>query len=232
MSAKKALAGTRDSSSHLSYYLFTLPARSRFEMQAHPGARTGFRYGALARPRPIGRQCCQSGEGRARQSAAFVQPGLPREPDRFADGRKRNPPAPARAADELPGPAFRHIIQDLPDHDASAFERWFAMADFGIGHNVLAKLNPFAKTLRRVVRSIFHIESSLRPVSLFGKLVTHFQMANDKSSLTNPQFRLTPLVGLLPRCGPVSSLAPFRAKAARPIAMRFSIMREWLKLWQ
>jgi hypothetical protein len=40
-------------------------------------------------------------------------------------------PAPAGVADEIPGAAFGYVVENLPDHDASAFEGWFAVAISG-----------------------------------------------------------------------------------------------------
>jgi hypothetical protein len=33
------------------------------------------------------------------------------------------------------------FIQNLPDHDTRAFERGFAVADFGVGHDIFAQFN-------------------------------------------------------------------------------------------
>jgi hypothetical protein len=54
-------------------------------------------------------------------------------------------------------------------HDACALERRFPVADFRIGHNVLAKLDPFGKALRSVTCTILHAENILRGSWPLGK---------------------------------------------------------------
>jgi len=74
-----------------------------------------------------------------------------RQPDGFGYRAQRDTPAPALVADKVPRPAFGHIFQHLPDHDACAFECGFAVADFRVGHDVFAQFNAL-----RSVFAVFH----------------------------------------------------------------------------
>ena len=58
------------------------------------------------------------------------------QPNRLSHSGEIDPAAPAHIADEIPSTAVSHIIQYLEDHDACALKRRFAVADFGIGHNM------------------------------------------------------------------------------------------------
>jgi hypothetical protein len=48
--------------------------------------------------------------------------------------------------------AVGKFVENLPDHDAGAFERGFAVADLRVGHNVFAQFNALAA-------SIFHVSN-------------------------------------------------------------------------
>jgi hypothetical protein len=73
------------------------------------------------------------------------------EPDGFGYRTQWDAPAPALVADKVPRPAFGHVLQDLADHDARAFEGGFAVADFRVSHDVLAQFNAF-----RYAFAVFH----------------------------------------------------------------------------
>jgi hypothetical protein len=105
-------------------------------------------------------QQIQAGTSAARL-ATGVRDNLPRlssQAYRFTHSREGNLPAPASTADEFPSSAVCHVIQHLPDHDASAFECGLAVTNFRISHNMFAKLNPFGKALRNAALTIFHTE--------------------------------------------------------------------------
>ena len=75
----------------------------------------------------------------------LVQEGILGQADGLGNGRQRNPPAPTRIADELPGSPVRHVVQDLKYHDSSSFESRFPMADFRVGNDVFSKLDAAAQ---------------------------------------------------------------------------------------
>ena len=87
--------------------------------------------------------------------AAVIQQCGAGEADGFADGLHWDSAAPAGVADEIPGAAFGNIVEDLPNHDASAFEGRLAVTNLGIGHDVSAQLNPFSRALCRASLAFF-----------------------------------------------------------------------------
>src|SRR5208283_1483910 len=56
------------------------------------------------------------------EAVSFEQRFL-RESNGFGYRAQWDAPAPALIADKVPRPAFGHVLQNLPDHDARAFER-------------------------------------------------------------------------------------------------------------
>jgi len=91
-----------------------------------------------------------------------IEQSLACEFDRLSDGCERDAPAPSLAANELPGVPICNVVEHLPNHDAGALEGRFAVADEGIGHNVLAEFDAlgFAVgfTLHTVVGICFEIQ--------------------------------------------------------------------------
>jgi hypothetical protein len=87
----------------------------------------------------------------ARGEAISFEQRFLRESDGFGYRCQRDAPTPAPVADKVPGPAFGHVLQDLPDHDARTFKSGFAVADFRVGHDVFAQFNAL-----RWVFAVFH----------------------------------------------------------------------------
>ena len=91
---------------------------------------------------------------RMAQAAISVQQGAASETDAFGDGGTGDLPIPG--FDNFSGrQAVGQFIEDLPDHDAGAFERRLAVADQRIGDDVFAEFEAFGLA----VRSCLHIAS-------------------------------------------------------------------------
>ena len=82
------------------------------------------------------------------QATVFVQKGAAGKSNTFGDGGRGDLAAPS--FDNLSGRhAVRQLVEDLPDHDASALEGGFAVADQGVGDDMFAEFEAF-------VRASFH----------------------------------------------------------------------------
>lgn len=64
-----------------------------------------------------------------------------RKPNGFSNCGHGDSSSPALVANKVPRAAVSHVIQNLPDHNACAFERGFAVADIGVGHNIFTQFN-------------------------------------------------------------------------------------------
>ena len=83
------------------------------------------------------------------------QPRPLREANRLGDCREWETPTPTVVANEIPGTSVSHILQNLPDHDARAFEGGFAVTNRGVRHDVLAQFD--------ALLAVFHMRNlSLR----------------------------------------------------------------------
>jgi len=81
------------------------------------------------------------------QAAMSVQQGAASETDAFGDGGTGDLPIPG--FDDFSGRhAVGQFIEDLPDHDAGAFERRLAVADQRIGDDVFAEFEAFGFAVR------------------------------------------------------------------------------------